>query len=130
VLTWDDEKGQVEHVDQTATGIPYFNLARTIVSGVFGMRARSKRLPALDKVGAAGVIFRHYVEEIGKQQFANDQDREKWLADYTVKWWYWASSDKDCPLAQGITIPLARLERDPEPIDDEDGQVLEIEVEV
>jgi hypothetical protein len=130
VLNWDDEKGPAEHVDQTATGIPYFNVAGTIVSGVFGMRARSKRLPAIDKFGATAVIFQHYVDEIRQQQFANDQDREKWLADYTVKWWYWASSDKDYPLAQGITVPLERLERDPEPIDDEDGQVLEIEVEV
>jgi hypothetical protein len=100
------KRGPADQVDQTATGIPYFNVARTIVSGVFGMRARSKRLPAVDKLEATAVIVQHYVDEIRQQQFANDQDREKCLADYTVKWWYWASSDKDCPLAQNITVPL------------------------
>jgi hypothetical protein len=113
VLTWDDEKGPVEHVGQSATGIPCFNVARTI--------ARSKRFSPIDELWASAASVQHYVDEICQQQFANDQDREKWLADYSVHRWYRESSDNVSRKALQLLWAYSKQTG---------RKVLEIEVEV
>jgi hypothetical protein len=128
VIEWNDEKGPAEHQYKSVCGMPSYASARSIVSGVLSLRAQSKKLPPLDRMRAAGAIFRHFRDQYAQQNFtqADDARRIQWIADYSTEWWAWAATGSACPLAHGLpsTVVDAHAEQIPE-----EEPVIRIEIE-
>jgi ubiquitin C-terminal hydrolase len=108
VIVWDDEIGPDEHVSR-AVPIPHFPIVRGIITGVLYLRARAKRLPAIDKIWLSYTVLDDFQNRYSlahkNGEIRSSEDQVQWLAEYGVPWYNWAMKNKDCPVSIHIPKP-------------------------
>jgi hypothetical protein len=124
VIDWDDELDPAvvcDHIAEPDPDDPDALVQRDIVVGVFAMRARERDLPRIDKIAASHLIQGHfeaaYAHPTGGQH-KTGKAKMKWLAEYSVRWWGWAKTGKNCPMPEQRLLAAPGSPASGEPIPD------------